>query len=66
MSGSPVFSRTIDGKWILIGVNCGHMYVGGSAAGVLTRFVRSSALIDLLEAVGAVTEGPSTTSVDSE
>lgn len=47
MSGAPVlgFSESI-GKTKIIGINAGH--VGGVGGGIISHFVRSDALIDLL------------------
>lgn len=53
MSGAPVigFSQSI-GATMILGVNAGHIRGQGPAGGVISHFVRSSALIDLLAKVG--------------
>jgi hypothetical protein len=49
MSGAPVFGFSKDiGTTKLIGVNVGHIHGQGPAGGVISHFVRSSALIDML------------------
>jgi len=66
MSGSPVFAmlpkqvRTWGDvesgnsrELYLVGVNAGHITIGGSAEGALTYFVKSTVLIALLRKAGA-------------
>lgn len=52
MSGAPVFgfSESI-GRSKVIGVNAGHIAAQGISGGVISHFVKSSALIDLIEHV---------------
>ncbi|MCV7164999.1 trypsin-like peptidase domain-containing protein [Mycobacterium stomatepiae] len=54
MSGAPVlgFSESI-GKTKVIGINAGHVGGSGVTGGVISHFVRSSALIELLEVASA-------------
>lgn len=69
MSGSPVFAllprsrgsfstwddveRKDDRELRLVGVNRGHVKIGGSAEGALTYFVKSTVLGQLLRSMGA-------------
>jgi hypothetical protein len=66
MSGSPVFAflpkfpltwndmeHGHAGKLSLVGVNRGHLRIGGTAEGALTYFVKSSLLAPLLRDMGA-------------
>lgn len=55
MSGAPVFgfSESI-GTTKILGVNAGHIKGQGTSGGVISYFVRSSALLELLAEVGEV------------
>jgi len=49
MSGAPVFAFPQGiGVTKVIGINAGHIHSQGPAGGVISHFVRSNALIDLL------------------
>ncbi|MGW7003696.1 S1 family peptidase [Streptomyces sp. NPDC054933] len=65
MSGSPVFAlprkdmtwadveRGDNKSLAIVGINAGHVRIGGSAEGALTHFVKSTVLIGLLRKAGA-------------
>ncbi len=61
MSGAPVFafSQSI-GITKIIGINAGHIRGQGPAGGVISHFVRSSALVDLLVQLGETRPHPVT------
>ncbi|AKC38716.1 Uncharacterised protein [Mycolicibacterium phlei] len=61
MSGAPVFgfSKSI-GITKIVGVNAGHIKGQGPAGGVISHFVRSSALVDLLVELGEPSPQPLT------
>jgi hypothetical protein len=61
MSGAPVFAFSQHiGVTKLIGINAGHIRGQGPAGGVISHFVRSSALIDLLVELGETRPQPLT------
>ena len=61
MSGAPVFafSQAI-GVTKVVGINAGHIRGQGPAGGVISHFVRSSALIDLMVDLGETRPHPLT------
>ncbi|OMC02461.1 hypothetical protein A5733_02135 [Mycobacterium sp. NS-7484] len=61
MSGSPVFAFSQGiGVGKIVGINAGHIRGQGPAGGVISHFVRSSALIDLLVQLGEPRPHPNT------
>ena len=67
MSGAPVFAFSKDiGVTKIIGTNAGHIRGQGPAGGVISHFVRSSALIDLMVQLGEPRPQPVTTVAHEE
>ncbi len=50
MSGGPVVGWPLgkEGRMTVVGINAGHLQVGGEAAGVLNRVVKASAILQIL------------------
>ncbi len=59
MSGGPVIGVSSGGQIRLVGVNAGHIQVTGQGtAGVLSHFVRSTAIVDMLHREGLASDPP--------
>lgn len=57
MSGGPVIGVSSVGKVRLLGVNAGHLEIAGEGtAGVLSHFVRSTVIVEMLQSQGISVE----------